>query len=1226
MKINLTKVPILFKKRLLILFMRTFIFLFCSITFGFNYNSGFSQNVKITIDSNRELSVIDVFEIIKKQTDYTFIYRTEPFENAPKLKLRAGVINAHDLLLKALSFDNFTYEITPKRTILIREKGALQEMIRGTVTDESGEPLPGANVMEKDSKNGVATDFNGKFSIEVSNPEAVLIFSYVGYVTQEIKLTGKTEINIQLKLSPNELDEVVLTGYTITKKENSTAAASKIKKEAIERQVTTNLDSRLEGLSPGLIINTFTPDGGEAEIEITLRGVSTFDQEGGNWDPVLGAINKLNRQPLIVLDGFPYEGPFNDIDPETIASMDILRDAAATSIWGIRAANGVIVITTKRGIVGKPRISFKSNVVIGTKQNLNDFGLASSADHIKLFNRRVELTSFPIQQDIADRFNFYSTFSIINPLDEIWIDYYKGYISEAERDLRFEELGKVDNLDQFQDNLLREGVIKQNSLTIRGGNEAAKYSFIATYSDEERPNIGDEFERLNLSLTTDFKLNDKLTLLIDANVANSKKNNNGIGVESLYSGVGSGSNILRFSNLVDANNNPTAISYVYPEYQEEFFGYGFKPRGFNPILEQKELDNSSKTFNLRLASAIKYEMLEGLTLDLRYVYNRITTNLRDRNTENSFYIRTKYNNGVTDLATTNSGALTDMPNGSILNLQETLTTTKGLRGSIHYNKNFNEKHLLDILGGMELSENNLTFSRQKLIGYNDLSGLYDINFPFNEFIRGESNFFDRFEIQNRNLYIPETTNRTVSSFASLSYTYDRRYNISLSGKIDQTSTFGITERLSKPLLYSMGASWNIHNEDFFKTDWIDQLKLRASYGSNGNIRRGLTTVTTINQEGSSFINAQPYASINSPGNPNLKFEESRTINLGLDFSLFDRISGSVDVYDKRSKDLLTDIRINPTVGWSNKYINAGEISNKGIEIDFNADIIKTKNIIWNMNLNFTYNKNEVIKTSFVDRGFGDVFYKDGVNSGVGIEGYPLSTQIRFKWAGLDDQGNPQIYRNATEIMGYQDYSPLSIEDQPSLEGMTITKPFVAPTFGGFFNSFRYKDFTLSLLATYKFGHVFQENLSSKYPYPSRSSFNHAFHKDVANAWENPGDEAITDIPAIPRTSGEANFRRQSIFADSDLFIHDASFIRLRDITLAYRLKNEAIEKFGIKNIDFSIQARDLGLIWAANDRDLDPETVPFSGRRINFAANFPQSFRPGIKVPPSFVFSAKFNF
>ncbi|MCG8582351.1 MAG: SusC/RagA family TonB-linked outer membrane protein, partial [Bacteroidales bacterium] len=1182
--------------------------------FIFTFNSSMVE-AYTNLDVEAEGKLEDVLKEILKDTDLDF-----------KVKNGIYVIN--------------------KKAPVIETQQIEKINITGTVKDENGEPLPGVAVMIKGTNIGTATGMNGEFSLQFleSFPNPLLYITMLGFESVSKPIGNQRVFDITLIEAIAGLDEVVVTGYTKTSKVRATSASAKIKSENVERQVTTNLDSRMEGLATGLNINAVTNDGGQESLEFILRGTSTFDynpDESSVNDPIFQQINSQNRQPLIVVDGFPYDGPFNDIDQATIESIDVLKDAAATALWGLRASNGVIVITTKRGQEGAPRVTFSTNWTFGTRMDLNDLGLASAIDQIRVLNNNQIVNPESTYAWGAINYtdngvpNYGEKYRHLNAFDEIWADYYANSITESERDNQLNLLGQNNVLPEFEEQFTRPSFASQNSLSINGGSKFINYNFTSSYVSEKKALKGDDYERLNLALMTDIKVTDKLKTTFDISVANSKQKDNGLGISSLYNGF---YNISQFDQLVDAQGNPMAIKDTYSGNKEEFLGLGFDDVAYNPVLDQKYNDNRLSISNIRLAAGITYDITSWFSADVKYQYNVIDNEYRKhlplglttmKATMNSFVMVPDSGDG--------SGANRAVPYGNWLEMQTTKNEYTVARGNLNFNKVIANNHVVNALLGMEATESEATSRQDRYVGYSDVTGLYDRNFNHsrwadnNNMVQEDIDnsgilvdpYLGMISYKNINNYRVPVISRTTASFANMGYSYKAKYNIEGSLKLARGTAFGINKRLATNVYWAVSGSWNAAKEQFLDYDWLNVLKVRASFGVNGNMRQGLTTQTVIQySDFSDWISGAQYAYILSSANPNLKPEQTNTFNIGIDFGFFKRLNGTIDLYNKQSVDLLVPQLVNPTYALTPVFVNEGEINNKGIEINIGGDVIRKSDFTWNANLNLTYNKNEVIKYSDRPELNAQDFYIKTKEGTVKIIGEDISSQARYKYAGLDTNGNPQVYNRDGDVISYNDPSFGLLNEHD----LVTTKPFISPYFGGLTNTFSYKQFTLSTLMTFKFGHVFQENLQAKYGRYSGSDDTKAKHKDIARVWQNPGDENTTDLPALPRNTEELSDYRYSAFVFSDYGIHDASHIRFKDITLQYDLNPDLLSKLGIARANLLFQVRDLGLVWKANDVDVDPESVPFSGRDISFGSTISRAYRPGIKMPVSFVLGAKFEF
>lgn len=369
MKFQTTKQPSHKRRGLYQFIMRTFILLFCTSVFSFSSGTLFSQDVKIIIDQDKTVTIDEVFDILRKQTDFAFIYQEDIFKNLPKLKLKKGQIDANELLKQALSSKNFEFELSNKNTIIIRETVLLksqQHEIKGNVTDSNGAPLPGASVLEKGTANGVQTDFDGNFSLSVATTNATLIISYMGFTTLEVPLNGQSTVSAQLEESAAALDEVVVVGYGVQKKVNLTGSVATVSGEMLESRPITNVSAALAGLLPGVSVNQQTGRPGADGATIRIRGTGTLNQ----------------ASPMVLIDG--VEGSLNDVQANDIASISVLKDAASAAIYGSKAANGVILITTKSGKSGEPVVSYTTDVGWQRPTELPDY--LGSYDYARLYN------------------------------------------------------------------------------------------------------------------------------------------------------------------------------------------------------------------------------------------------------------------------------------------------------------------------------------------------------------------------------------------------------------------------------------------------------------------------------------------------------------------------------------------------------------------------------------------------------------------------------------------------------------------------------------------------------------------------------------------------------------------------------------------------------------------------------------------------------------------------
>ena len=455
MKTKFIAIPIWCRKKFLILIMKTFIFLFSVLSFGFNPVSGFSQNTKIIIDKDKVISVEEVFELISEQTDHTFFYRSTLFVNAPKVSLKKGIIKANDLLQKGLSSGDFIYKFSNNGSILIEEKTVIpvskvQQTINGKVVDESGMPLLGANILVKGTSNGTQSDFDGNFTLDLSTENATLVVSYIGYLTKEISVGNQTNITITLTEDAEGLDEVILVGYTTQNRRDITGAISSVNVSDLKKLPGANVANLLQGQVAGVVSTPGSGAPGSAPV-IRIRGLGTIG----------------NNNPLFVIDGIP--GDISGINPADIESINVLKDASAATIYGSRASNGVVIVTTKRGKTGDLQVSFNS--YIGISSIPNKIGVLNTAQNNQVSNA--------------------------------------AHANDGQSPLAYTSLsGAADT--NWQDEMFQNGFEQKYDFAVSGGTEKAKYNMSLGYFDSKGTIIETNFTRYNFRINTDFNLSEKV--------------------------------------------------------------------------------------------------------------------------------------------------------------------------------------------------------------------------------------------------------------------------------------------------------------------------------------------------------------------------------------------------------------------------------------------------------------------------------------------------------------------------------------------------------------------------------------------------------------------------------------------------------------------------------------------------------------------------------------------
>ena len=747
-----------------------------------------------------------------------------------------------------------------------------QKAIKGTVLSaEDGMPLPGASVIVKGTSNGASTDFDGKFALSVSNNASTLIVSYIGYKTKEVAITSNY-ITVSLAVDTNTLDEVVVVGYGTQKRSDVTGAVSKVEMDNAIAIPTTNISEMIRGQAAGVQVNlTSARPGGTSNI--LIRGRNSI--RGGN-------------DPLIVLDGFPIEN-INDVNPDDITSIEVLKDASAQAIYGARASNGVILITTKKGKDGKVRVSLNSYTTV--QKLTKNFDLYSAEDFIKLRREAVRTTN-PVVNGVQaysdDTVNFSSATE------------YAAFVA-----------GKYVN---WEDEVLRTGMIQSHTLSVNGGNENTKVFSSANYFDQIGLIPTSGYKRGSFRLNLNQKLNDKASIEANLNLstANQKKETTNLDFIT----------ISPFTGPYDENGN----------LGKDLAGANASSSSINPLWNIRESDNDVKTdlYNLNLVA--NYQFTKSFSYKLNTLLSR-------RFVDEGQYLSKIHSQGVT-------------PNGRAT-VSNTLREEYLIENIFNYSPELNENNRLDVTFVQSINQRNSSRTTTEATGFgNDVLG-YDG-------ISGALNF-----TANR----AEEQYRLSSFLGRIRYTLMDKYLLTLTGRKDGASVFAENNKWG--FFPAASLAWQLHKESFLNNiEAINELKLRMSYGSVGN--QSLDPYTTLGVvDNYPYIFGGAVVGGNLPGtvlpNPNLTWETSTTANIGLDYGIFkNRLRGSAEYYSTKTTDLLTDISLGGNSGFSSMITNGGETKNSGIELLLTGEIIRKNDLKWSITGVFTKNSNEMTKTGIVD--------------------------------------------------------------------------------------------------------------------------------------------------------------------------------------------------------------------------------------------------------------------
>lgn len=1055
--------------------------------------------------------------------------------------------------------------------------------ITGTVIDKAdNQPVIGATIAVMTPQGTVATgtttDFDGKFRLEVPASEQRLTCRFMGYTTATVSLkANQTDYTVYMESSSKEMDELVVTGYQEIDRRKLTSAVTTVKMTDEIIGGVSNIDQALAGQIAGLASVTSSGAPG-APVKLRIRGTASIN---GTQDP------------LWVLDGIPLEGTdipsmeeLQDIDniyqttiaginPQDIESITVLKDAAATAIYGARAANGVIVITTKKGKVGKPQVNFSMKLTYDPKTNIDRLNLLNS-------DEKVDLELGLLQSDYTYRENKGDVARIIagyGLTDAFKAGGWDALSPEAQADINALRAVNTDWND-----ILFRGVFNQEyNVSLSGGSDKATYYTALGYNVEQGNVEGVKNDRFNLTLKTDYRINSKLK--VGASVFANRRR------ERSYLTYGDGfTNPVYYSRIA----NPYQLAfddegnYVYDVNVQHSKGDGSPD--FNIFEERANTSNINTTTSLMSIFDAEFKWDEHFKVTSQLGLQFDEGNIEKYAGNDSYAMRREKEqrmyNGTTILPDGGSNKVTDS--------HRTQWTWKAMA---EYQNRFKDIHEMDVMIGTEIRHNEYKSVYTAAYGYsNKTLASTPIIFP-------SETLADDVPLHTESY----TENAFVSWFATGSYTLHNRYTLGGSIRFDGSDIFGVAKKYRYLPLYSVSGLWRVSDEPFMKNvTAIDNLGIRASYGLQGNIDKNTSPYLIGRYVQATILPGNSEEAIrpdNAP-NPDLRWEKTQNVNVGMDLSLWDNvISLSVDYYYRKGTDLI-GLRMLPLeTGYSSTTINWASMKNQGVEVALTTRNIHTKNFTWFTNLNFGFNENEVLQETVAE------------NSTVpSREGYPVGAIFAYRTAGLDDEGYLLYLTPDGQKLPAKEYfqlngagaSGLSAEERRNqLVYMGTTDPKVS---GGFTNTFKYQRVSLSVNCIFNFGMHVQTSPSYNLTTFDRGlNTNH----DILNRWtpDNPNGTMPRLINSTDRPEEYSFYDNYYILNMLDIYVKKQNYFRFQSIRLGYDLPTKWLKPIGVKSASVSLEGRNLWVIASNYHNYLDPETMGNP-----YATPIPKSFIFGLNV------------
>lgn len=1134
------------------------------------------ENQRITVDLRGETLEAALW-YLQNRTKFVFMYATKDISGVSDVNVKAKDKTVTEILDECLAGTNLTYEVSGN-AIVIKKRSTQSITITGWIRDSNGEALPGATVTIRGSKSGGIAGMDGNYTCIIPAQEGlVLTYSFIGMEKKIVKYTGKKTINITLNSSNTEIDEVVVTGYQNIQRRDLVGSITTLKAKDILMPSYSTIDQMLQGRVAGMMVTNSSSRVGNAP-QIKIRGTSTLI---GNQDPlwvVDGIIqedfsvnlddNKIMTQDLKDIIG----NQISWLNPADIENITILKDASATAIYGSKASNGVIEITTKRNTTDRLTVNYSSNFNIGQRPNYGMFNLMNSQERV---------------QFSQDAFNWGTSYANV-PYKEMYT--YEGLlrmylehdISEAEYSSAYRTL-ETQNTDWLK-LLTRRSFSHNHNVSVSGGTNKFSYSASMGYTNSEGQEIGNDSERMTGRVSLLMRPVQKLTINVTMN-----------GSVSTNTGFAGGVNPLSYATSTNRAIDPDVYYQKKNTYK---YNNTHESLSYNFINERDNSGSKSRSTHMSASLDLKWNILDWLTYQFTGGYTDNNSTNESWLTEQTFYIADQYRgydyNSINPTSPEFKAA--QLPFGGRLYTNNSNQYAYNIQNKIQISKAFNENNRLNALIGTEIRSTTGKGLNNIVYGYVPDRGERIVAPTTPEEFQpiGTSSFTGwglLGQMYSSGWKKTNTTNNFFSVFATFAYSFMNRYVVNANVRNDASNRFGQDTNNRFDPTYSIGFSWRASEEKLIKEHlkWITILNFRGTYGIQGNALTRLSPELILTQNSVKKGYNQYFSTISQIPNPYLSWERTKTWNFGLDLELFNMFYMNLEYYTRRSNAVVS-LDLPYEYGISKMQRNGGIIRNRGIEYTLSFSPLKKRDYALSVSLNASKNWNKGgethIETDHTTFLYGKANY-------ILKEGYPLSAFWSYSFAGLDENGKATF--NLLDVP--EEERDSSIEETSYLVYSGEKEPFFT---GGLGLSFRYKSLTLNTNFALIIGN--KKRLTSPYrdfgavrstmPDPTANA-----NRDLLNRWKAPGDEAYTIIPALPSgvetlpklPNGENGETSIQMWEMSDAMVVSGSFLRCRSMGLSWQMKREWCHKIFAKNLSLNFSMDNLFVIASKRFNGFDPE-------------------------------------
>lgn len=1150
----------------------------------YGQDRGLQQPVSL---HHNKVPLSEIFRDITRQTGYTFFYNNQSVHDRQLISADFENTALSTVFEKLLRPEGYNWELRAGKIAVFPKPGQDRKRqlnsqdvvitIKGIISTPEGNPLEGATISVLGMPNIMArTDENGRFFLNTVRSDSMIRITYTGYTPQEIRTGAATSFNIILQPAITNLNLVAInsTGYQKVPAERATGSFVNINNRTLNRRVGATILERLEGIASGIMFPNKHIPANSNEAYISIRGRSTI---------------LANAQPLVVVDNFPYAGDVNQINPNDIESISILKDAAAASIWGAFAGNGVIVITTKKGKYEQPlKVTVNSNFTVGARPDIFYNPAFLSSPSFTGIEKMLFEKGF-YDDDLANNYSY----PVISPVVELLEKQRNGEVPAQEVDAAVARFNKQDIRNDLEKYFYRHSIDQQYAVSMSGGGEKNTYLFSAGYDRSVKNVTGNEKSRFTLNSHNTFTLFDRLELSSGLTFTSGKERYN-FTVHNLFP-LGGKSAPYPYAQLADPSGNalplPKDFRYSFISQLDdngELLDWTFKP-----LDELRLADHTGKTYHIRFNPGLKFNILDGLNAEVKYQLEKQELKMESYNSVETYETR----NMINLFTQVEGGVVTHpLPVGGILYGNITTLTSNHFRAQLNFNRTFGRRHSIAAVAGFDQREDITELHNILFYGYDKETLVASTNLD-------QSTYYESYMGLGVAGYVgsplppTRTNNEVISYFGNAAYTWNDRYILSASVRLDQSNLFGIQTNQKGIPLWSAGLGWDISQEPFYQLHWLPYAKFRATYGYNGNLDKTMSGKLTIQHTSYNNEGGVPYAFILNYPNERLRWEKTGTFNLGLDFETSGHIlSGTIEYYRRRGMDLIGNRLMAPQTGLYLFKDNYANMKGAGLDIDIRSTNMNGK-FKWTTGLLFSYNTDKVTRYNQPFSSFVKVISTDGTLPQVcPVPGNAVYGVYSFKWGGLDpENGDPVGYVEGKKSKDYG--TILSGSNSADIIYHGPARPVL---FGAVLNSFSYKGIELSFNITYKGGYYFRRAALN---YSQLFSGWTGGHEEYDRRWQKTGDERFTDVPSMVYP---ADPNRDRFYNYSEMTVEKGDHIRLQDIRVSYSFNPRLFRTAGPNELQFYFYTNNTGILWKANKEGLDPDFV-------NFFPN-PRTFSFGIKA------------